>query len=179
MRKLLDARLCECGLELHPNKTRVVYCKDSRRTRTSEHVQFDFLGYTFRPREVFGPNGELRMGFTPAVSRESMKAMRQTLRRWRLHLRSELSLEDLATLIAPRIRGWMGYYCRFRGSEFKGVTRHVDQLIVRWAMRKFKRLRGRKRRAFSWLAGLRRNHPALFHHWCGVGEFRVGTMGAQ
>jgi len=179
MREHLAARLRDCGLELHPDKTRVVYCKDSRRTRTHKDVQFDFLGYTFRPREVFGAGGKLRTGFTPAVSRVSLTSMRQNLRRWRLHLRSELSVTALAYLMAPRIRGWMGYYCRFRGSEFKAVANHIDRLIVRWAMRKYKRLRGHKRRAFSWLTGLRRTHPSLFVHWTGVGEFRVGAMGAR
>jgi len=179
MREHLAARLADCGLEMHPDKTRVVYCKDSRRTGTHEYVQFDFLGYTFRPRVVFGPRGKLCMGFTPAVSRAALKVMRQSIRRWRLHLRSELSVEELARRVNPRLRGWMRYYCRFRGSEFTAVALHFDRLLVRWAMRKFKNLRGRKLRAFSWLKSLRKNEPSLFAHWCGVGSFRAGTMGAQ
>jgi RNA-directed DNA polymerase len=179
MRKQLDVRLRNCGLELHPDKTRVVYCKDSKRTGTDEHIQFDFLGYTFRPREIVGRGGRLQTGFTPAVSRQSMTAMRQTMRRWHHHLRSDLSLDELACVVAPRVRGWMGYYCRFRGSAFQPVASHIDTIIVRWAMRKYKRLRGHKLRAFAWLSRVKRERPDLFVHWSGRGAFTVGAMGAR
>ena len=179
MREHLDARLRAVRLELHPDKTRVVYCKDSRRTGTHKNVQFDFLGYTFRPREIVAAGGRLSTGFTPAVSRSAMTAMRQTLRRWHLHHRSELSIEEQARIMAPRIRGWMGYYCRFRGSEFQPVANHLDRLVVRWAMRKYKRLRGHKRRAVAWLEGVKREQPGLFHHWNGRGGFSVGATGAR
>lgn len=179
MRTHLEQRLAEIGLEMHPDKTRVVYCKDSRRTGTHDHIQFDFLGYTFRPRRILTRHGKVRTGLTPAVSRQSMTAMRQSLRRRRLSRRSDLSLGSLAESLAPRIRGWMAYYCRFRGSEFQPVAAHIDQVIVRWAMRKYKRLRGHKNRAFAWLARVKRRFPALFPHWCGRGAFVVGTMGAR
>ena len=179
MRKHLEQRLAEVGLEMHPDKTRVVYCKDSRRTGTYDNRQFDFLGYTFRPRRIMTRHGKIRTGFTPAVSRGAMTAMRQSLRRRRLSLRSDLSLGSLAKYLAPRIRGWMAYYCRFRGSEFQPVADHVDRVIVRWAMRKYKRLRGHKLRAFAWLDRIKRQSPGLFPHWCGRGDFAVGTMGAR
>lgn len=179
LRERLDARLHDCGLELHPEKTRVVYCKDSKRRGKHEHVQFDFLGYTFRPRRVADRQGRIRTGYSPAVSRQSMTAMRQSMRRWRLPLRSSLSLDDLARLTAPRVKGWIAYYSRFRGSEFQPVADHLDRIIVRWAMRKYKRLRGRKVRAFAWLARVKRKRPSLFTHWCGRGAFSVGAMGAR
>ncbi len=179
MREQLAARLQDCGLEMHPEKTRIVYCKDSRRTKNYEHVQFDFLGYTFRPRRVVDRQGRIRTGFTPAVSRQSMTAMRQSLRHSRLHLCSELSPEQLAARLAPRVRGWMAYYCRFRGSEFQPVAEYIDRMIVRWAMRKYKRLRGHKTRAFAWLDRVKHTRPTLFAHWCGSGSFAVGTMGAR
>lgn len=179
MREQLAVRLWDCGLEMHPGKTRIVYCKDSRRTQNYEHVQFDFLGYTFRPRRVVDRQGHIHTGFTPAVSRQSMTAMRQSLRHCRLHLRSELSHEQFAAWLAPRVRGWMAYYCRFRGSEFQPVADYIDRLIVRWAMRKYKRLRGHKTRAFAWLQRIKRTRPMLFAHWCGRGSFTVGAMGAR
>jgi RNA-directed DNA polymerase len=175
----LAARLRDCGLEMHPEKTRVVYCKDSKRMGTHDHVAFDFLGYTFRPRRIGDRHGRVRTGFTPAVSRQSMKAMRQSMRRWHLPLRSELSLDDLARMTAPRVRGWIAYYCRFRGSEFQPVADHLDRIIVRWAMRKYKRLRGHKTRAFAWLDHVKRRQPRLFIHWCGRGGFSVEAMGAR
>jgi len=179
VREHLAERLKDCGLELHPQKTRIVYCKDSRRTQTHEHIQFDFLGYTFRPRRVASRHGRIFTGFTPAVSRQAMKAMRQSLRQRRVFKHSELSLDQLAALLAAPIRGWMAYYCRFRGSEFQAVAEYIDHSIVRWAMRKYKRLRGHKHRAFAWLDRLKRKSPSLFVHWCGRGDFAVGTTGAR
>lgn len=179
LREQLAVRLAECGLELHPEKTRVVYCKDSRRTQAYENIQFDFLGYTFRPRRVVDRHGHIRTGFTPAVSTQAQTAMRQSLRERGLASRSDLSLEQIAGWLAPRVRGWMAYYCRFRGSEFQPVADYIDRLIVRWAMRKYKRLRGHTRRALAWLDRIKRRSPALFPHWCGRGGFAVGTMGAR
>lgn len=179
LREQLATRLRDCGLEMHPEKTRIVYCKDSRRTGIHENVTFDFLGYTFRPRRIVDRRGQVRTGFTPAVSRTAMTAMRQAMRRWHLPLRSELSLGDLARMTAPRIRGWIGYYCRFRGSEFQPVADYIDRVIVRWAMRKYKRLRGHKTRAFAWLDRVKRRSPGLFVHWCARGAFSVEAMGAR
>ena len=179
MRQVLGDRLRSCGLELHPEKTRIVYCKDSKRPASHPVVQFDFLGYTFRPRRVVGKHGEVRTGFTPAVSRSAMKSMRTALRDSGVFQRSHLDLETLARWTAPRLRGWMAYYCRFRGSEFQPLAEYVDGLIVRWAMRKHKRLRGRKTRAFAWLDRHKRRSPSLFVHWCGRGDFAVGATGAR
>jgi RNA-directed DNA polymerase len=179
LREQLGARLRDCGLQMHPEKTRVVYCKDSKRTGTHEHIEFDFLGYTLRPRRIVDRYGRTRTGFSPAVSPKAMTAMRQSMRRWHLTLRSDLSLGDLARMTAPRVRGWMRYYCRFRGSEFQPVAEHLDRLLVRWAMRKHKRLRGHRTRAFAWLDRVKRKRPSLFVHWCGRGAFSVGAMGAR
>ena len=82
-------------------------------------------------------------------------------------------------MLAPRVRGWINYYCRFRGSEFQPVADHLDRAIIRWAMWKYKRLRGRKMRAISWLAGTKRKQASMFAHWCGRGAFSVGAMGAR
>lgn len=174
LREQLAERLKDCGLEMHPQKTRIVYCKDSRRTQAYEHIQFDFLGYAFRPRRSATRQGQIFTGFSPAVSQTAMKAMRQSLRQRRLFKHSELSIEELAALLASPVRGWMAYYCRFRGSEFQTVADYIDHSIVRWAMRKYKRLRGHKYRAFAWLDRLKRKSPALFPHWCGRGASAPG-----
>jgi len=104
MQSKLAERLRVCGLELHPEKTRIVYCKDSKRRGTHNHIQFDFLGYSFRPRRIVDGRGRIRSGFTPAVSRSSMTAMRQRARSWRIQLQSSLSIDELAKVIAPRVR---------------------------------------------------------------------------
>ncbi len=175
----LDARLRECGLELHPEKTRVVYCKDANRKRDHDVIQFDFLGFTFRPRMAINRRGVTFLTFSPAPSRTALKSMRQTIRRWRLQLRSELSLEELGKLYSPHIRGWMNYYARFRPSEFQKVAEHFDLVLIRWAMRKFKNLKGHWLRAHRWLRAQARSHPGLFPHWVSGGRYRVGSMGAR
>ncbi len=179
MREHLDARLSEVGLELHPEKTRVVYCKDADRTGTARNVQFDFLGYTFRPRTARGRSERLFTTFTPAISRSALRAIRQTVRGWRLHLKSHTSLATLAKRIAPVVRGWIAYYGRFRPSELRKIADHLDRVLVRWAMRKYKRLRGHRRRARAWLKQTRAAHPDLFLHWSGKGAEAVGAMGAR
>ena len=166
MRKHLQSRLAECGLEMHPEKTRIVYCRDANRRGKSKEIQFDFLGYTFRPRTVKNRNGELFTGFTPAMSRSAAKSIRQKIRRWRLQGKSMHSLEELAGFCEPSVRGWMGYFCRFHRSAFEAIAYHLDSALIRWAMRKFKRLRGRKKRAHEWLAKQKRVRPKLFAHWC-------------
>lgn len=176
MREQLAARLRPGDA---PGEDPVVYCKDSRRTETHEHIQFDFLGYTFRPRRVASRHGRIFTGFTPAPSRQAVMAMQRSLRERRLFKHRELSVERLAELLAPPVRGWMGYYCRFCGSEFQPIADYIDRSIVRWAMRKFKRLRGHKCRAIAWLDRLKRKSPALFVHWFGCGDFAVGTTGAR
>ena len=165
MYKHVDARLREVGLELHPKKTRVVYCKDSNRKRQARNIQFDFLGYTFKPRKAINRSGRLFTSFSPGISRASAKSIRQTVRGWRLGLKSHASLKDLARWISPRMRGWIGYYCRFNASAFYVVADHLDAALVRWAMRKYKRFRGHKERAIEWLSAARQTQPDLFPHW--------------
>ena len=166
MRKHLETRLAGCGLEMHPEKTRIVYCKDANRRGKSDQIQFDFLGYTFRPRSMENRNGELFTGFAPAMSRSAAKSMRQEIRRWRLQGRSMQTLEELADFSRPIVSGWMSYFCRFHRSEFRAIASHLDRALIRWAMRKFKRLRGHKKRAAAWLGAKKRSRSKLFVHWC-------------
>ena len=142
-RQVLDAvaqRMAQVGLELHPGKTRIVYCKDSRRRGSHEHQRFDFLGYTFRPRLATGKRGPF-VSFSPAISEDAAKAVRQEIRRWRLHVRSASSLTDLARDVNPIVRGWANYYGRFYRSRLVRSLRNIDEYLVRWAMRKYKKLR--------------------------------------
>jgi len=166
MREHLATRLSDCGLEMHPEKTRIVYCKDAWRRGNAELIQFDFLGYTFKPRCSMSRHGRLFLGFGPAISQASAKSIRQRVRHWRLHRRSGSSLEDLARFCGAAVRGWMNYYCRFYRSAFVAVARHLDSVLVRWAMRKYKRLKDHPRRAYRWLCAARRKQPKLFPHWC-------------
>jgi len=179
LRERLSNRLRECALELHPDKTKVIYCKDIHRKQEYETIQFDFLGYTFRPRSSKNQYGRVSVNFAPAISRSSAKAIRQTIRGWRLQLGSDKSIEGLARMFGPAIRGWINYYCKFYRSAFHPIANHLNWFIVRWAMRKFKRLRGHRRRAWLWLGQIAQRQKFLFPHWQAGFVPPTGTMGAR
>ena len=161
----LKERFAECGLELNPTKTRIVYCKDDDRTGNYPVTRFDFLGYTFRARRSKNRYGKHFVNFTPAVSNTAKKAMQQTIRGWRMHLKPDKTLEDLSRMFNPVIRGWINYYGYFYRSELYAVLRHMDRAIIRWARRKYKKLSNHQRRAIYWLGRIARREPKLFAHW--------------
>jgi len=165
LRKSLETRLEECGLELHPVKTRVVYCKDDNRRGNYLETTFDFLGYTFRPRRSKNKDGKLFVNFTPAVSNKAKKAMQQKIRDWRMHLKSDKSLEDLSHMFNPIIRGWINYYGCFYKSGMYSVLKHVNRALIHWVRRKYKRFAKHQRRANKWLGRIARQESKLFVHW--------------
>jgi RNA-directed DNA polymerase len=173
---VLDAiieRLAQVGLELNLDKTRIVHCKDSNRRGSHEHEQFTFLGYTFRPRPAWNRSGKLFVSFSPAVSDEAAKAIRQRIKGWRLHRWSGETLADIALAINPTARGWINYYGCFYRSELIWSLSRIDEYLVKWAMRKYKRLRRRPERARKFLADVARREPGLFAHW----QLRAPTAG--
>jgi RNA-directed DNA polymerase len=161
----IKRRLERCRLEVHPEKTRIVYCKDDDRKGRYANEKFNFLGYTFRPRRSKNRWGKFFISFTPAVSNEAAKKMRQDMRRWRINLRSDKAIDDLARMWNPVLRGWIQYFGRFYKSALYPVFRHFNGILVRWAMRKYKKLRGHRRRAEYWLGGIARREPRLFAPW--------------
>ena len=165
LRQALEARLAACKLELHPQKTKIVYCKDTNRRDGHSEQRFDFLGFTFRPRQSMNRAGRLFVSFSPAVSDKAAKAMRDTVRRWQLHHRGDLALEKIAHWTRPMLLGWIQYYGRFHRSALLSALRTLDSFIVRLAQRKYKRLRGHSKRAWDWLRGVQSRQPRLFAHW--------------
>lgn len=165
LKAALQTRFAQCGLELHPLKTRIIYCKDDDRTGDYADTAFDFLGYTFRPRRSKNRWGKAFINFSPAISRKAAKAIRQEVRGWKLHLRSDKTLEDLGRMFNAVIRGWVGYYGAFYKSALYPTLRHLDRKLVLWATRKYKRLRGHRRRAAHWLQGVAHRQIGLFAHW--------------
>jgi len=161
----LSERMAQVGLELHPDKTRIVYCKDADRRGSFEHERFNFLGYTFRPRLSKNKHGKHFVNFSPAVSDDARKAISREIRSWHIVRRSDKDLSDLARMFNPIVQGWINYYGRFYKSWLYPVLRHINDGLVRWAMRKYKRLRGHPRRAKGWLASVARRDPRLFAHW--------------
>lgn len=164
--RVISQRFRECGLELHPEKTKIVYCKDDRRRGTYRNTAFDFLGYTFRRRSCPDRRrNRLWLSFLPAVSTDALKDMRQRIRKMRIRSRTALSLEAIAAWVNPLLRGWLHYYGAFYRSEMYRLLRHLNKTLVRWAMRKFRHLRGRKGAAIQTLERVAKLKPQLFAHW--------------
>ncbi|HVA08049.1 MAG TPA: group II intron reverse transcriptase/maturase [Acidimicrobiales bacterium] len=164
LRAAIASRLGALGLELHPDKTKVVYCKDGQRRGDAEHTSFDFLGYTFRARRANGRHG-LFVSFLPAMSQSARKAVGQKMRAWHLNRRTRTSLSDLARDINAQVRGWINFYGAFYRSELYSLAKRINEHLVRWAMQKFKRLRGKPTKAWAWLDAVRQHQPRLFAHW--------------
>ena len=162
----LEGRFRACRLVLHPTKTKLVYCKDTNRRGDFPVQSFDFLGYAFRPRQAVWHGSRYVTSFLPAASPKALKVIRQTIRRWALHHRTDKSLEDLARMFRPYIQGWINYYSHFYKSELTPTLHRIDAFLIRWARNKFKRLRQRPKGARDWLARVVRATPHLFAHWC-------------
>jgi len=170
----LEKRMAEAGLELHPDKTRIVYCKDRNRRRPDcGNTSFTFLGYTFRARQAPARQGGGAMfsAFLPAVSKDALKRMSGEVRSWRIHLRSGTELEDIASWVNPIVRGWMAYYGRFYRTALNGLLQRINTYLVRWAKRKYKRLRTFNK-VRTWWEGLTARQPRLFAHWAWMTDFK-------
>jgi len=176
LKEMLTERFHACGLTLHPSKTRIVYCKSSYYRGDYSETSFDFLGYTFRPRLARSRQGNMMVSFTPAISGKSARRIRRTMRSWRLPRWQSLEIDELGRNIWSQVQGWINYYGPFGISELKRILYHLDDHIIRWAQRKYKKL-SRKSRAVRWFRRVRKASPCLFAHW----RFRIEngwTIGA-
>lgn len=166
IKESLGKRLVECGLELHPTKTRIVYCKDAFRKGNLPDISFDFLGYTFRPRKAKSNQGQVFHSFLPAVSNKAKKKMKKDIREWRLQRQTSLSMKELADKYNAEIRGWLTYYGSFYKTEMKTIIEHINMALIKWVQKKHKNLQRRPRRARQWLRAIAKREPNLFAHWC-------------
>lgn len=165
----IASRLADCGLTVHREKSKIVYCKDSNRRGRHPHVSFTFLGFTFRPRRAKSAQGKCFTSFLPAASDAAMKRMRQTVRRWKLTRQTHVMLGQVARLYNPVIQGWWHYYGAFYPTAMQKIFQHIDRALARWAGRKFKSLSGRTRQCTAWLDKIRTANPRLFYHWQIIG----------
>ena len=165
LKEALEKRFDECGLQLHPEKTKIVYCKDDDRRGNSKNESFDFLGYSFRARRSKNRFGKFFVNFGPAVSNAATKAIREEIRRWQLRCRIDKWIDDLARMFNPVIRGWITYYGRYYKSALYPTFRYLDQCLANWAMAKYKRLRRHRQRAGHWVSKTASRDPRLFAHW--------------
>lgn len=163
--KALDERMKSCKLELHTDKTKIVYCKDKDRRREYPNVEFDFLGYTFKGVYIKCRTGKMGVNFIASASKKSNKLFRAKIKALEIHKKTGCKIDMIAELINPIIRGWMNYFGKYNASAIKYSLDCVERRIVKWAMCKFKRFRGHRRRAEKWLVEVRRREPSLFAHW--------------
>jgi len=164
MRRISE-RLRQCGLEIHPDKSSIVYCKDGTRTGDYTRISFDFLGYTFRPRRAVNLRGRVFTSFLPAISRESTKEINRRIRSWHVQLKSDKTLWDISRMFNPILRGWHVYFGHFYPSALSKIWNNVNRFLVRWLCRKFKRFHRHKRRTWRYLTRFGRSHRDLFIHW--------------
>ena len=161
----LKERLEECKLELHPTKTKIVYCKDKDRRKDYPNTEFDFLGYTFKRVFIKDRLGRLQFNFLPSVSKKSTKAFRDKIKDMRIHRFSGSKIEMIAELINPTVRGWLNYFTKFNPSAVKYSIDCLNRRLVKWAMSKYKKFRGHRRRAEVWLRELAKRESNMFSHW--------------
>lgn len=165
LRLVLSKRLGECGLELHPDKTKIVYCNNGQGGKPDGSQEFDFLGYNFRPRKVKTKAGPLRLGFLPAISKKAEQNIRKEMRSWQLHRWSGHTLEEIAHKINPCVQGWINYYGKYYGSQLRSTLDPLNYALARWATRKYKKLTKRPRKARKWLVRIAAKEPELLAHW--------------
>lgn len=165
IKEALNQRMKQCKLELHPDKTKIVYCKDEDRTEDYPTTQFDFLGYTYKAVYIKCRDGKLRNNFIASASQKACKNIRDKIKELKLHKMSGSSINIIAQLINPIVRGWINYFGKYNASALKYTIKCIESRIVRWAMNKYKHFRGRRQRAEKWLSELRNREPKLFSHW--------------
>jgi RNA-directed DNA polymerase len=163
--KRIAQRFKDCGLEIHPDKSGIVYCKDDTRREEYTRTSFDFLGFTFRPRRCVNKQGRVHPNFLPGISNSAKKMMNRQLRSWHIQLKNDKSLSDLSKMFNPVLRGWFAYYGRFYPSALRRFWRNVNAYLVRWVRRKWKRFARHRRRAKRYLSQLAVKNPELFMPW--------------
>jgi len=161
----IKERMRDCKLELHPDKTKIVYCKDKDRTAEYECTEFDFLGYTFRRVLIKDKLGRLQFNFLASVSKKAIKTLNEKVRSIEIHKRTGAKIEMIAEALNPMVRGWMNYFGRYNRSAMKKGLDCVQRRLIRWAMCKYKHFRGHRQRAEKWLNQIKKREPKMFAHW--------------
>jgi group II intron reverse transcriptase/maturase len=165
VRTCLEKRFIECGIEMHPDKTKIVYCKDDNRKENYHTTSFDFLGYTFRARRAKSEkHGTIFTNFSPAVSKSSIKAMRAKIRSWNMRKRMDLDLKSISRYSKPVLQGWLMYYGKYHVSALEPVWTEFNRALMMWTRNKYKKLKSKKKAGNAILNTLE-NYPDLFPHW--------------
>jgi len=158
-------RFEQCGLTVHPQKTKIVYCKKEGRNLKGQPVQFDFLGFSFRPIIMKLKRGGHFLQFDCIMSRKSKKRILSDLRDMNIHNKTRSDLQGIAILLNPKIRGWVNYYGKIKRKSLKPVFYYLHHRIIKWILNKYKRFKGSKVLAVKWLRRITKQYPNLFYHW--------------
>lgn len=170
----LNQRFAECKLELHPEKTKIIYCKDSNRRGCYSNTKFTFLGYEFRRRSAKGKDSRLFTTFTPAISPEAKKKIVEVVKQTGIRRRSDLSIKQVGSKLNPLINGWINYYGKFTISALRPVMRQINFTLTKWCARKYKKCKNRMGRAKRFMSDMFKKFPSLFAHWkYGIGNVFV------
>jgi RNA-directed DNA polymerase len=161
----IEKRLKSCKLELHPEKTKIVYCKDSNRKEKYKYTEFTFLGYTFRGRRTKSPQGRMFKSFTPAATQKAIKKMFSEIRAMWIHQRINLSIKEIAQLINPKVRGWVNYYGKFHKRSLSPFLFSLNCRVIKWIRHKYKGFQHGAKGAERWLKQVEKANPDLFVHW--------------
>lgn len=164
MIKVLDKRFKLCGLELNLDKTKIVYCKDNDRKENYECISFDFLGYTFKPRYAKNKYGKYFTSFLPAISDKAQKAIRKEVRSWKLQLKVDRTIEDIAKMFNSKIQGWINYYSHYYKSELVYTLKYINKCLLKWVRKKYKR-RNSRRKAIKLLIEIAERNTEILAHW--------------
>jgi RNA-directed DNA polymerase len=164
LQRRLQERFEEYGLQLNLDKTKIVYCKDDDRKGDYPNISFDFLGYTFKPRGAKSKYGKYFTSFLPAIADNAKKRIRKEVRSWRIQLKVDKDLWDISSMFNNKIQGWINYYTHFYKTEMYAVLRYINNALVKWVRRKYKK-RKHKRRAEYWLGSIAKRDRNLFAHW--------------
>ena len=173
LKEVLNERFEACGLTLHPGKTKIVYCKSSNNKQDYPRISFDFLGHTFKPRLIKSRKGVFFVGFTPAISGRAAIAIREKIRNWKIFRSSRTDLRAVANDKRSTLAGWINFYGKYGRTELNRTLYYLDEVLIRWARRKYKRLK-RRRKAALWFKGVRIREPNLFVHWKFANETMAG-----
>jgi len=165
IKRAIQKRFADCKLELNEEKTKIVYCKKNHRDIPYECIQFDFLGYTFRPRRSIDAHGEVFLNFSPAISQKARTKIWETIRNWNHHVWVQMKLEDIAKQINPVIQGWINYYGKFNPGVLMKALQRINLKLSRWIRNKFKGFRKFKTKAIHRLGDIALKNPNLFAHW--------------
>ena len=154
----------QCKLELHPLKTKIVYCKDARRKEPYKQVQFDFLGFSFQPRPTKeSKSGQIRNIFDLAISESSQKKITEELKGMNINRNGSITIEEIADRLYSKLQGWINYYGKFRKRVFLWVFRRLTYRLMRWVQNKY--TISSIKDAYNWLRNYQKVHPNLFAHW--------------